>query len=499
MPGIITLFIISFAMSAVFWREPELVVDSSRYLTQAKHLGQYGILHFLVQWGKDIAPWTDLPAGSFLYGLVFRIFGESRVYIQILNSIMFSSTVALTAMLGNELFRDSVDDQIASAGAISLLAIPYLYIQVPLMMVDVTSMFFLTLSVYLFQKTMRTGGVLNIIVTSITVLFALLSKYSIWPMLSVLLIVLIVNLKKGDRKFLLSGGAVLLASGALAAVFMFYYMDVISEQIHLLVTYQKPGLEKWSESFVSTFFFQIHPFITLGALYSVIVAVKRKDAKYLIVSWIWIIMLVLMIKRARYLVPAFPMFALMASYGLMGIGNIRVRKAVVYCAAIVSFVIAAFAYLPALEKTSYTNLKNAGKYINSLPGDNIRVLSLPQDSSINPAVAVPMLDIYTEKRIAYCYDIKPTMTREEINNSSFRFTWTYRNPDYYVGGPDKDRQRCVLKATENTLIAVIHSRKDNVLENNLTNYRLIKRFNEHNEDYNFKTFVDIYEYDNGKE
>ena len=61
-------------MASPFWSEPEVIVDSSRYFTQAKHLQLYGLGYFAEQWGKEIFAWTDLPLMPFIYGLVFGIF-----------------------------------------------------------------------------------------------------------------------------------------------------------------------------------------------------------------------------------------------------------------------------------------------------------------------------------------------------------------------------------------------------------------------------------------
>ena len=82
----LVLFVISFVMAAAFWSEPEVIVDSARYFTQAKHLEVYGVTYFAEQWGKSIFAWTDLPLVPFLYGLMFKFFGEHRILIQALNT-----------------------------------------------------------------------------------------------------------------------------------------------------------------------------------------------------------------------------------------------------------------------------------------------------------------------------------------------------------------------------------------------------------------------------
>ena len=60
--------------------------------------------------------------------------------------------------------------------------------------------------------------------------------------------------------------------------------------------------------------------------------------------------------------PVFPMFALMASYGLEAVTHRELRKFLVYAAVSTSLVIALFAYLPFLQKMSPVNLRDAGRY-----------------------------------------------------------------------------------------------------------------------------------------
>ena len=50
--------------------------------------------------------WTDMPLVPFLYGLIFKFFGESRLYIQIFTTFFFSMTVVLTYMIGKTLWDE---------------------------------------------------------------------------------------------------------------------------------------------------------------------------------------------------------------------------------------------------------------------------------------------------------------------------------------------------------------------------------------------------------
>jgi hypothetical protein len=60
------------------------------------------------------------------------------------------------------------------------------------------------------------------------------------------------------------------------------------------------------------------------------------------------------------------------------------------------------------------------------------VYTVPSSESVvNPAVGVPIIDLFTDKKISYQYDESHEMPFEKIEKSPLRFTWAYENPDYY--------------------------------------------------------------------
>lgn len=472
------LFIPSFFIAAIFWRVPEVIVDASRYFTQAKHIKVYGIGYFFHEWGRDIMAWTDLPLVPFIYGLIFKLFGEYRLYIQIFTTLLFSLTVVLTYMIGKTLW----DKQTGFVGGLLLLGIPYLYSQVPLMLVDIPTMFFLTLSIFTFIKALQQGGIGFITISSIALLLTFFSKYSTWLWLTVLFIIFMVFLRIAPKKIFKRGGAIALLSLFLVGAAISFNYDVISDQIGLLISFQRPGLRRWGESFISTFFFQIHPFITVAALYSIYVAFRKKDLKYAIISYLVFLVIFMQIKRIRYIIPLFPMFTLMASYGLMQIRNSEIRRFIVFCIIISSLVLAYFAYLPFLQTISTVNLKNSGKFLNSLDVANIEVFTLPQEKSvINPAISVPLLDLFTNKRVTYGMDIDPTGVWEKVQKSALRFTWEYKNPPYYMNDT-KDLGKV-------TAVVVISSDPNQLIPGHIE--QRIKKYNSSKE---FKTFSNLFRY-----
>ncbi len=448
---VLFLFLFSFAAGAVFWSEPEVIVDTSRYFTQAKYLELYGVKYFFQEWGKEIGAWTDMPLASFLYGMIFRFFGESRTYIQVFTSLLFSTTVALTFFTGKTLW----DEDTGFQAGLLLAGIPYLFSQIPLMLTDVPTMFFLILSIFTFCTAMERGGVW-IAAASVAAFCAVFSKYSTWIMLSVLPVIWLVYLieaqrsdnppipplNKGGqrggyslqqtRSIVYRGLSIAFIAGILIGFVVVLKFDVISQQIKFLQEYQAPGLKRWSESFISTFCFQIHPFITLSALYSLYEAARKRDVKYVIICLLILFIVLFQIKRSRYVLAAFPMLTLMASYGLQGIKDIKVRRFIAFGIVSSALVVAAFSYLPFLRGMSMVNVKMAGEFLNSVERERIEVQTIPSaESEVNIAVAVPILDLYTDKDISYHEDLTYIPAPEKIRESPLRFTWEYKNPRYY--------------------------------------------------------------------
>lgn len=480
------LFLSSFIAATFLWDEPELIVDTSRYFVQAKHLELYGIGYFVTEWGRDIVVWTDLPLIPFLYGLIFKFFGESRLSIQVFNTLLFSGTVVLTYAIGKQLW----DRTVGLNGGLLLLGMPYLLTQVPLMLVDVPTMFFLTLAIFTTIKALRQNGTLIVLAASTAITLAMLSKYSSWLMLSVLPVIVLCHYLAGWK--LIAQRASLIALGAmfLVGIFLVTKFDVVFEQLNLLLSYQLPALGRWGESFASTFFFQIHPFITLAALFSVYRAIKKRDATYVIIGWLLFLVVILEINRARYILVTLPMLALMAAYGIRGIKNIKIRRFFVSSAVVSALVIAVFGYLPFLQKTSISNIKQAGKYLDSIDADRIEVVVLQQiHSSINPAVSVPLLDFFTKKDLVYHYDDKQIATPVSTLKSPLRFTWQYRNPEYFNGDTTISGERIP--------IVIILSDYDQAIPEpiakKITGYRLARELATTDKVFQYRTIIRVYQ------
>ena len=423
------LFVASFAIGAAFWSAPEVIVDTARYFAQAKYLALHGFGAFVAAWGREIPAWTDLPLVPFLYGLIFRAAGEERIYIQVFTTLAFSGTVVLTYRIGKELW----DGTLGFYGAALLLAMPFLLTQVPLMLVDVPVMFFVALAVFTTIKAFKRGGAGWVAAAAAALTLALLSKYSAWLMLTVLIPVGAVFARTAPHAALRRAIVIVgLTATALLGVALLAGHDVVIAQLRLLWDYQRPGLGRWRESFVSILLFQIHPFITAAAAYSLYAAIRRRDFRFAIIVWMLALAAFGQIGRIRYLLVLFPMLALMAAYGLREIRNGEARAFAAWCAVTSSLVVALFGYLPFLQTASAANLQQAGAYLDGADTQRIEVIALEQTrAGIHPAVSVPLLDLHTRKPLVYRPDLTPYSPPAGVATSPLRFTWEYALPRYY--------------------------------------------------------------------
>jgi hypothetical protein len=427
-----SLFLFSggFITTAFLWSTPEMLLDASRYFLQAKYLSENGPGFFWKEWGHTIEPWTDLPLVPFFYGILFKVFGEFRFVVQVFNSLLFAFSLSLTYHIGKILW----DEETGFHAGLLILGIPYLPTQVPLMLVDIGAMFFIMLTIYSFLKAIQEGGPLWLGISVLSIVCALSTKYSTWPMLAgILPIITIVFLRKSPAAIIRRSLIISFFAAILWIVVFFNKFDIISEQIAILGTFQRQGLTKWQEGYISTFFFQIHPLITMAALYGIYRAARNRELNFLVVFCFVGFVFPLQIKRIRYIIPLLPLFTLMAAYGFNGIKDHALKRFCSYCAVLSAMVILFGAYKPFLQQTSMVNLKKAGQYLDTLPFDTIEVRLIPQhESAGSTAAALPILDLYTKKELRLQHDW-PGLSIEDQHKklSSLRFTWELSRPHFY--------------------------------------------------------------------
>jgi hypothetical protein len=183
------------------------------------------------------------------------------------------------------------------------------------------------------------------------------------------------------------------------------------------------------------------------------------------------------------------MLALMAGYGLQIVAREDLRRFIVLGTVATSLVIAFTAYLPFAQSMSAVNLKHAGEYLNALPGNAIEVVTVaPAERVANPAISVPLLDLFTHKQIRYQYRDGSLLPREEILRSSLRFTWEYRNPAYYESSPEPSATMPVV-----VLTSASEGPLPTGLARKLDGFRLARSFQVNEDVFTYTVGVRIYQ------
>jgi hypothetical protein len=141
---------------------------------------------------------------------------------------------------------------------------------------------------------------------------------------------------------------------------------------------------------------------------------------------------------------------------------------------------------------SSVNLKDAGRFLNSVDVTNIEVLTLPSTNSIvNPAVSVPILDIFTEKNIYYYYDASFLPPFERIRESPLRFTWEYKNPEYYIANNKGSKGNVAVVVITNKIDELL----PNHIEQKIKGYKKIRVFKTSTGVFRYRPIVIIYQPD----
>jgi len=470
------------------WGIPEVILDTSRYFIQAKYLELYGLEFFFNEWGNTIQAWTDLPLVPLVYGLIFKLVGEIRLPIQIWNTALYYATILLTVNLGKKLWNERVGLLAGSC----LLGMPYLLTQVPLMLVDISTMFFFTLSMFCSILALEKGGRLPIVLSSTTIVLAALTKFSIWPLFIFLPVIAFVYFTADNRKFVPRSQFVIRTAWILGlcliqvGFILWYKQDLLINQLGFLVDYQWAGLSRWRESYSSTFFFQSHPIIACGALYGLICAVKERDGGVFLTLCFILLIHILRLHRIRYLIPLLPIYALIGGYRIYQIRSLKIQNFLTLFMIGSSFVIVHVAYYPFLETNSFGNLQKAGEYINKIKCTQILVSTHPQKESIgNTAIALPILDLFTSKEILYAPSTA-SVDPEKVRKASLRFTWEYQIPEYYQKTPPQTQVPVLIISSEKK------PEKSPFNSTGIPPDPVLKRYNTSSGVFRFKTLVSIF-------
>ena len=228
--------------------------------------------------------------------------------------------------------------------------------------------------------------------------------------------------------------------------------------------------------------------ITIAAIYSVYEAFRKKDLKFLIIFWLLFLIVLFQIRRSRYVMVIFPMLTLMASYGLQKIKTLEIRRYIASCIVGVSLVVAIFAYLPFLQTMGLVNCKYAGMFLDSVHAEKAEVFTIPSaKSAVNPSIAVPILDLFTDADILYRQDKDFSLPFEKIEKSPLRFTWEYKNPAYYIKD-DKDSGKDAIVIISNRTNKLLPNR----IKRKIKGYKKTRVFNTSTGIFRYSPVVTIY-------
>jgi len=161
---------------------------------------------------------------------------------------------------------------------------------------------------------------------------------------------------------------------------------------------------------------------------------RERDRGALVAAALPLALFALGARRSRYLIPVFPMIALLAARGLDALPG-RARRFAALAAVGFSLVTVFAVYLPFLAWVNTANLQAAGRFLDEHGAGTAEVTALPAPGvAINPEVAVPLLDYHTAARIVVRSPARQPPPPEELEASSFRFTWEQRLPPWYRDG-----------------------------------------------------------------
>jgi uncharacterized membrane protein (GlpM family) len=217
-------------------------------------------------------------------------------------------------------------------------------------------------------------------------------------------------------------------------------------------------------------------------------ALRAKDKRFLVAGWFAVFVFLLQIKRMRYLIPLFPLFALMAAYGLNAFRDRGVRMFICLSIVASSLVIAYCAYLPFLNRTSMVNLQHAGRFLDTLECSSVEVYALPQkDSSGSTFAAIPILDYHTGKKIFSPQEWPVHPENGDTRQSSLRFTWETRKPDLYAR--TEAEPACALAIISSEAVERVPEAFTGEARSSFTE---LKRFKLASDIFRYQTFVTIF-------
>lgn len=425
------IFPLFLLVSVLFYGNPEVNPDAGRYFSEAKYLEVEGVEAFIREWGRKLYIYVDQPVVPFIYGVIFKIFGEKRLYLQVYNSVLFALSACLLYRIATRLWGEKA----GVSSAFLLLASPYLLVQVPLTLVDVSLMFFVVLLVYSLLRALGDEGKTWVGLSAVCIFLVVFSKLTAILFLIVLPATVLAMHVKG---ILVPGWKQrMVGIGALTAVFFTPALLALGKTV--AAQYEtsmilRGRLSEWAgtESTFSLLLYQFSAPVTALATYSAYTAMRKRD-KLIVLPLLWFLFPLLFLHdtRIRYMIPAFPALALLAGIAVASIERRRGRF-LLFALVSISLITAFFAYNPFLQVNSANDLRRAAEYAENVPVESIEVYAVqPGNYPYSLTPLIPVFDLHSSKRIILRGEDSFPTRKITPENRFVSWTWTYEPPGYY--------------------------------------------------------------------
>ncbi|NOZ82549.1 MAG: hypothetical protein GXN98_01840 [Euryarchaeota archaeon] len=450
---------------------PELNPDAARYFSEAKFLAVEGVESFVSEWGKRLYVYVDQPLVPFIYGILFKLFGESRLVIQAYNFTLYALLTLLVYRIAQRLWGRRA----GSYTALLMLASPYVLSRVPLTLVDV-SLSFLTaaLAYSLLAGLSHSNSTRHLLTAGACVALIPFTKLTGGVYLLPLVLVPLTLHLRGEslspRHLMLP----VLLGTALALPVLLHLAPVLKEQIAtaMILKSRMPEITG-AESVWNLLFYQFSAPVTLLAASGAFMALRRRDwGIALPLLWFLVPLVIYHDTRIRYMIPAYPALALLAGYALARLSEQRKSLACFLAIATVlsSLMLLYLAYVPFAQTNSAADLMRAAKYAERIPVESVDVYAVyPASYNSSLALLIPLFDLHSSKEVLVRGEsLMPTkeITPEQRNVS---WTWSFELPGYYF-----------KLAPPSELVAVIspmyYTYLPPLLAERLRNYTLVRTF-----------------------
>ncbi len=430
--GAYTLPMAVFLVLLTLHTMPELNPDAARYFSEAKFLAEEGVGSFFGEWGRRLYVYVDQPLVPFIYGVLFTLFGESRLVIQAYNFLLYSLLTLLVYRTAEHLWG-------TRAGVFSgmlMLASPYVLSRVPLTLVDTTLSFLTAALAYTLLTGLTRGDTKRLVLAGVcTAMIPFTKLTGVVYLLPLALVPLVLHLR-GERWKPRLLTVPLILGIALALPLLLYLQPVLREQL-VTAMVLRARMPVWSgtESVWNMLLHQFSAPVTILAIASLYLSYRARDRGILLpLLWFLVPLALYHDTRIRYMIPAYPALAMLAGVGLFRLsqGDRRMACFLAIATVLGSLSMLYLAYVPFAQANSAADLMRAAKYAERIPVDTIDMYALyPASYNSSLALLIPLFDLHSSKQVVVRGEsLMPTreITPEQRNVS---WTWSYELPGYY--------------------------------------------------------------------